>query len=154
VQQRGEQHLPIWYNHGVGSPIDNRVTGPLAELAARRDGLRLLVVFGSRARGEAHERSDWDLGYLGEPGLDADRLLADVVLTLGSDRVDLVDLARASALLRYRAARDGVVLHEAVGEFDRFRVEAISFYCEVQPVIGEAYRRVLQTLPRRAGTGS
>lgn len=129
------------------------MTGSLAALAARRGGLRLFVVFGSQARGDAHERSDWDLGYLGEPGFDADRLLADVVLTLGTDRVDLVDLARASALLRYRAARDGVVVHEAVGEFDRFRVEAVSFYCEVQPVIGEAYRRVLQALPRRAGAG-
>ena len=77
MQQRREPCLPIWYNHGVGSPIDSRVTGSLAELAARRGGLRLFVVFGSQARGDDHERSDWDLGYLGEPGLDADRLLAD-----------------------------------------------------------------------------
>jgi predicted nucleotidyltransferase len=137
----------------VDAPLDSLVTGPLAALAASHAGLRLLVIFGSRARGDAHERSDWDLGYLGEPGLDADGLLADAVLALGTDHVDLVDLARASALLRYRAARDGVVVHESGGEFDRFCIEAISFYCEVQSVMGDAYRQVLASLPRQTVAG-
>jgi hypothetical protein len=40
-------------------------------------------------------------------------LLATLVETVGHDRVDLVDLARASGLLRYRAARDGQALYES-----------------------------------------
>src|SRR5262249_36465983 len=61
------------------------------------------------ARAEMRERG---LGYLAAPGLDADALLLDVVHTLGTDRVDLVDLARAGAQVRFQAARDGRVLYE------------------------------------------
>jgi predicted nucleotidyltransferase len=77
----------------------------LAGLGTRHPDLTLLGLFGSRARGDAREQSDWDLGYPAERGLDADALLLDAVTTLGTDRVDLVDLARAGAQVRYRAAR-------------------------------------------------
>jgi predicted nucleotidyltransferase len=40
----------------------------IARAAARHRGLTLVVLFGSRARGEATERSDWDLGYVGSAG--------------------------------------------------------------------------------------
>lgn len=36
----------------------------IAELAATMPGLGLLVLHGSRARGDAHQRSDWDFAYL------------------------------------------------------------------------------------------
>lgn len=35
-------------------------------MLARHDGLDLLVLRGSRARGDALPGSDWDLGYLGD----------------------------------------------------------------------------------------
>ncbi|MGH3753919.1 MAG: nucleotidyltransferase domain-containing protein [Pseudonocardiaceae bacterium] len=64
---------------------------------ALRD-VRLLVLHGSRA-GEAGSRSDWDLGYLTDPGADLGALAVAITSTLRSDRVDLADLATASALL-------------------------------------------------------
>ena len=81
----------------------------ISEVAARQPGLRLVVVFGSRARGDATARSDWDVGYLGSELLDREGFLADLVAALGTEAVDLVDLDRASGLVRFRAARDGVV---------------------------------------------
>jgi len=51
--------------------------------------------------------------------------IADAV---GSDAVDVVDLVTGSALLRFRAARDGIALLERPsGAFLDFRLDAIGF---------------------------
>src|ERR1700756_3804552 len=101
--------------------MDGAIVEQLSGIAKRHQGLRLLVLFGSRARGEATSRSDWDLGYLGEAPLDREGLLADVVAAAGTEGIDLVDLDRAGGLVRFRAARDAMVLFEASeGTFARF----------------------------------
>jgi len=110
-------------------------------------GLTLLVLFGSRARGDHRPSSDWDFGYVASRGFDPDRLLAVLVDALNSDRVDLVDLRRAGAQLRYRAAGDGrVVAETANGEFARFWFDAVSFWCDVQPLLRRGYDAVLAEL--------
>ena len=76
----------------------------LERVAAHHAGLRLLVVHGSRSRHQAHPGSDWDLGYVAADRVDPAALHADAARALGTDDVDVVDLARASALLRFRAA--------------------------------------------------
>lgn len=116
----------------------------LAELAAAAPGLELLVLHGSRARGEEHTKSDWDLAYLADRSFDADAFLADLVLALGSDRVDLSALRGASGLFRYRVAREGVPLFEARGgTFADFWMRAVSFWCDAEPVLRPAYDAVL-----------
>ncbi|MBC3194244.1 nucleotidyltransferase domain-containing protein [Pseudonocardia sp. C8] len=127
------------------------MTGPdvpdaLRAAAARTPGLDLLLLHGSRSRGEAHPGSDWDLGYLGE--VDPARLLDAVASALGTNRVDLVDLARATALLRFEAARDGVCIHETAGSHRRFVVDATTFWCDAGPVIRRAQDEVLAELGR------
>lgn len=121
------------------------VIATLATLARSQAGLRVLMLFGSRARGNAHDRSDWDFAYLAGEHLDHAALLAALVEAVGCDRVDLVDLERASGLLRFRAARDGRLIHEAdPGAADRFRVEAARFWHDVEPVLMPAYERFLE----------
>ncbi len=115
--------------------------------AETADGLQLLILFGSRARGDARADSDWDFGYLGSPAFDPDGLLAALVAAVGSDRIDLVDLARAGGLLRFRAAHDGRPLVEAAPRsFARFWLDAVSFWCEVEPIVRAGYDRVLREL--------
>ncbi|HXH06270.1 MAG TPA: nucleotidyltransferase domain-containing protein [Vicinamibacterales bacterium] len=110
-------------------------------------GLRLLVLFGSRARGDAGPDADWDLAYLADSAFDPDALLADLAETLGADRIDLVDLARAGGQMRYRVARDGRVLYEAEpGGFRRFQLEAVLFWCDVEPIVARGYEDVLARL--------
>lgn len=117
-----------------------------AEAARGVGGVTLLVLFGSRARGDAHSGSDWDFGYLGAPTGGPDALYAALSLALGHD-VDLVDLARASGLLRYRAARDGVPLLEAPpGAFGRFWHEAVTWWCEIAPIVEEEAAATLRRL--------
>ena len=112
-------------------------------------GLRLLLLFGSRARGDASERSDWDVGYIASTSLDVPHLLGRIALAVGTDRIDLVDLERASGLLRFKAAQDGVALFEqSAGDADRFRLAAATFWCDAAPLLQKEYDRVLEGLGR------
>ena len=121
----------------------------LASTARAARGLDLLILFGSRARGGARPGADWDFGYLADETADVPALLTALVEVLHDDRVDLVDLRRASGLLRYRAARDGRLLHESAPDlFDRYRLEAARFWCDNAPLFERGYDEVLESLPR------
>lgn len=97
-----------------------------------------------RARGDARDASDWNLGYVGDASLDADGLLSMLVKVLGTDRIDLVDLTHAGAQLRFRAVRDGTPLFAAdARESHRFWFDAVSFWCDMQPVIRAEYGSAL-----------
>ena len=102
-------------------------------LAAQQPGLGALVLFGSRARGEAAATSDWDFGYLADREFDPAAFLAAIVYELGTEEVDLVDLSTASGLLRFRAARDGRLLWGDERLIEHFRLEAASFWCDAEP---------------------
>lgn len=109
--------------------------------------LRLAVLYGSRARADAAEGSDWDIGVLADDPPDMPALSAALTEILGTDEVDVVDLSRASALLRYRAARDGIPLLERPSdEFQRFQLAAVQFWCDTETVIRSAYDDVLAAL--------
>ena len=121
--------------------------GDLHSVAVRQRGLTLLVLFGSRARGDAAAHADWDFGFLSDSSVDPLTITAALAEAVGSERLDLVDLARASGLLRYRAARDGVLVYEArPGIFDRFRFEAARFWYDAEPVLRPGYDAVLDRL--------
>jgi len=126
-----------------------RELGVIRAVAERTSGLELLVLFGSRARGDTHQGSDWDFAYLGTAGLDANRLNAELSLALRTDRVDLADLDRAGGLLRFRAARDGVPVYESTeGTFRDFWFEAVRFWCDARPVLDASYDALLARLSR------
>jgi len=82
------------------SPVSETVSAVLAE-----HPVSVGILFGSRARGNAHEHSDVDVAVAfdglepGEPGYN-DVLFglgADLATALGTDDVDVVDLRRASS---------------------------------------------------------
>jgi predicted nucleotidyltransferase len=121
----------------------------VARTAGESRGLRLLVLHGSRARGTAHGLSDWDFAYLSDADFDPDALLARLSEELASDSVDLADLSRASGLLRFKVAGDGLLLFERdPGLFDRFRLDAITAWCDMEPILGRAYEAQLTRLAR------
>lgn len=118
-------------------------------LAARTSGLRMLILFGSRARGDARAQSDWDLAYGADPSFDVDHFMSDVAGLLAADRIDLVDLDRAGGQLRFRVARDGRVLHaDDEARFERFWLDAVSFWCDAEPIVRRGYDELLAELGR------
>ncbi|HWP10110.1 MAG TPA: nucleotidyltransferase domain-containing protein [Polyangiaceae bacterium] len=109
--------------------------------------LELLLLHGSRARGEAHAQSDWDFAYLAGATLDELALRAALVKMVGSDAVDVADLSRAGGLLRYRAAREGeLVLEREPGAHEAFAVAAITFWLDAEPTLRAGYEAVLERL--------
>lgn len=136
----------------VRQPGPNASSPPFDRLAATARsvaGVDLLIVFGSRARGDARPDSDWDIGYLANETADVPGLLARLVEALDNDRVDLVDLRSAGGLLRYRAAREGRLAYEAAADlFDRYRLDAARFWCDNAPLFERGYDGVLESLPR------
>jgi predicted nucleotidyltransferase len=129
-----------------------------AILALREEGFfaeafRLVILFGSVARGTASEDSDVDLGVLGSGVLSlADELALQARLEQRlACRVDLVRLDLADPMLRWRVARDGVVLHaDPPAEAARFLAQAAIEHDEMAPLIEEATRRFTARLARRA----
>lgn len=134
---------------GMQRPLPDSVLDVVASTAQETVGLHLLILFGSRARGDARPGADWDFGYLADEAADAPGLAAALVEVLKNDRVDLVDLGRANGLLRYRAACDGLLVYEATCDlFDRYRLRAAQFWCDNAPVLERSYEEVLEALPR------
>lgn len=119
---------------------------PLLRAVAREQpGIVLLVLFGSRARGEARHDSDWDFAYESAGDVDRLALMASLAEVLKCDDVDVVDLRRASGLLRFRVAREGLLVFEAApGIFDRFRFAAARFWFDAEPVLLRGYDAILE----------
>ncbi|HEV7506261.1 MAG TPA: nucleotidyltransferase domain-containing protein [Thermoanaerobaculia bacterium] len=75
--------------------------------------VRLAVLFGSTARGEARPRSDVDVGVLLDPDVPVLRCQVEAELGRAAEReVDVIFLAEAPPLLRFEISRDGMLLFE------------------------------------------
>jgi len=119
----------------------------LSRSVATLPGLRLLVFHGSRARGDAHARSDFDFAYLAAPGFDEFELRARLDRILKTEAIDVADLGRAGALLRYRVARDGVVVFQSSpGVFEDFQLEAALFWIDVRDIVRAEHAAALEAL--------
>jgi uncharacterized protein len=96
-------------------------------------GLQMALLFGSLASGKAHARSDTDLGFLFDGLADVLDLTDRVSRLLRRDNIDVVDLRRASPLLRYAAALKGMVLYEREpGVFKRFYSLSYRMYVDTR----------------------
>ncbi len=96
-------------------------------------GVELVLLFGSRARGDSGPGSDYDVGILFLPrrpkGL---KELAEVREALGGgDQLDLVCLNTADPLLLRLAAEEGVAQYEEYpGAVEEFRLRAHKRYMD------------------------
>ncbi len=130
----------------MANAIDVELKERLAAVARAHD-LRLLLLFGSRARGDVTPHSDWDFAFLAATPVDSFRLSADLEDTVTSEHVDVVDLDRAGGLIRLKIAQDGIVVHEREPEtFDDFRYAAALFWCDAGSVIEGYYDQALKDL--------
>jgi predicted nucleotidyltransferase len=117
--------------------------------------LRLAVLFGSFAKQRARADSDLDIAILPRDeslSLHAELDLAGQLSSRTGREVDLVRLERATSLLRWEIAKDGILLvADPVGEWLRFRVAAASEHADMADALDRAARLFRQ---RIAGTPS
>ena len=104
----------------------------------------MLVLHGSRARRDHRPNSDWDFGFLGSP--DVGRLSARLVEMVGTDAVDVVDLAGPARCCASELGPKGVLIAGDPAEFLRFRLQATQFWCDAGPVIRAAHDALLASL--------
>jgi len=99
--------------------LENFADFPSAEQLeplARKFGLRLIVLFGSTARGVMNRESDIDLGVLSEKPLSLvqRRRLWSALSAFFPADVDLTMLDHADPLVSYQVASEGVILFETI----------------------------------------
>lgn len=98
---------------------------------AEKYQLRLMVLFGSQVKGKLHQESDFDVAYLSKNDLSGKEIIAlncDLIDIFSNDRVDLVDLRRVDALLRYEIARNSQLLYGKEMDYLEFKAFAFRDY--------------------------
>ena len=134
----------------TGVPSIEEIKQKLAPLFGE-EGLQIVLLFGSIIRGRIHKRSDIDLAFLFDRPVDILALTNKVTQLLGSDRIDLVDLRRASPLLKFSVARDGRLLYErSHGLFNTFCSLAFRMYFDTKK-LRDARERTLKDFLEKRG---
>jgi predicted nucleotidyltransferase len=129
----------------AGAASATGLAGDLAGFAASDPRIVALYVFGSRARGEATERSDVDVGILFRQDVAlGDLLLLEDALErhLGLP-VDLVDAGRASAFLALDVIRGERVYCSDPDRCDEFELYVMRRAGDLAPFERERRRRLL-----------
>ena len=125
----------------------------LARICAGHSGVRLVVLFGSVARGGARADSDVDVAVLGGEFWDQLGLGSEVATLLGREP-HLVDLSAASDWLRFQVVRDGVLAYEAApGLWTQFKAQAMVLYWDLAPTIALCAAGVKRRLLQEARNG-
>jgi uncharacterized protein len=105
--------------------------------------LRFVVLFGSHAKGKGCVKSDIDIGFLFDVPPDLIELTNIVNRLLQTDKVDVADLGKASPLLRYTAAKNGILLYEREpGLFTRFFSLSYRMYVDARKLREARDRRI------------
>jgi len=117
----------------------------------REKGLQLVLLFGSSVTGNRHRQSDIDVGFLFDGKLDILALTNKVIRLLKTDKVDVVDLKKASPLLKFSASRSSVVLFEKTpGLFNAFSSLAFRRYVDTKK-LRDAQRSVVMDFLHERG---
>ena len=115
VHQSRAFHEPLHGTDALSHNGPDAIEGlrELLQEADRALDLGRVYLFGSRARGDARENSDVDLAFehASSPADWADFVNSAQEQAMTLLDLDLVDLARASAELRERVMKEGVLVH-------------------------------------------
>lgn len=124
--------------------------------------VKMLILFGSRARGDIHEKSDWDFALLYDQemrkeclkdrpyGWFADSIYLNELFELNTEYIDTVNLNTCSDFIAHYIARDGILLYEEnQGEFINFKQNKLKSQAEMNAITKESRAKVENFLVRR-----
>ncbi|HEY0552643.1 MAG TPA: nucleotidyltransferase domain-containing protein [Thermoanaerobaculia bacterium] len=127
----------------------------LRQHAASLSEVKLAVLFGSTARGQARKGSDVDLGLLLDPDTRSVRLHVEADLARAAQHeVDVVYLNEAPPLLRFEITRDGILIFEREeGLWTLSKVKAMVDWWDWAPIARRINRTMIQHLRERVSDG-
>lgn len=97
------------------------------------DRLQLVLLFGSAVTERIHKHSDIDLAFLFDRAVDIIALTNKVIRLLHTDNIDVIDLRRASPLLRFSVVKNGKLIYEKKqGMFNEFYSLAFKMYVDTK----------------------
>ena len=110
-------------------------------------GLKLVLLFGSQARGTTHQQSDVDIGFLSDRSMSLSEI-ANVEFEMSQQlhmpRLELVSLGGMSSLFLRQVITDGRILYEGKsGEYASFVSCVFRRFVEERP-LRELRRQSLQ----------
>ena len=121
-----------------------------------RDHVRSAYLFGSHARGRAHRESDVDVAVLLDVvrfptrerrSAAAERLNAEIIHTVGNNRVDVVVLNDVNPELGAAIVTDGVCVHCVDADADRaMRRRILLRHADLQPFLRRTRRLKLDAI--------
>lgn len=106
----------------------------ILQVTSTLPGLKLVYLFGSRARKQSGNQSDWDVAILTERKIASVKcweLAQEIALKLDAN-VDLVDLSKASTVFRLQVVSDGILLYGTEQDADLFAMQTYSMYGSLQ----------------------
>lgn len=134
------------------------VTFKLMEINSRKTiqkivkkyALDLLLLFGSRAVGTAHGKSDFDIAYLSRKNLTLQmeaNLINGLTPVFKSENIDLVNLKMANPLLFYAIFQNCQTLYAKDDLiFPRQRAYAFKQYIETKPLYELKFKRLKEKI--------
>ena len=101
--------------------------------------LKLLLLFGSRAKDEKYIRkdSDFDVAYLSKKELTGKEIIdfnCDLMDIFNFDKVDLVDLKKDNPFLQYEIAKNSKLLYGKEMDYLEFKAFAFKNYISHKPL--------------------
>ncbi len=117
---------------------------------------KLIILFGSKARGTAGKQSDTDVAVLANHPLTLEEkgvLHGQIAkrLSVSEESVDLIDLYDAPPLLAHQIGETGTLLQGTRFEFNRFRIRAWKHYLDTAK-FRRAREQALKTYVQRSNS--
>ncbi len=104
------------------------------EKIGKKYNLKLILLYGSYAKGKNQEKSDLDLAVLGKKPIELETLpglYGDLEQVLGNKKgreLDVASLHRIDPLFCYQVAKDSVLLYGNLTDYNEFKAYAFSRY--------------------------
>ena len=156
IEKRKISHNQFQYRLSVSNDLSKQLFNIIPQVPY----LKMLILFGSRGRGEAHENSDWDFAVLydqdsaeqylkGWDWFKIYNLLADA-FEISSDDIDVVNLDTCSPLIAHHVARDGQLIYEQeAGLFEQFKADKLMTKEELRQLRSKLRKELEVSLARR-----
>lgn len=133
--------------------LNNSQKERLVEVA-RKHGLTLVLLFGSRAGGQAHAQSDWDVavqmkGFEWTKYSDISWDLAEA-LGIPGERLDLSCVDIADPLFLKKISDTAVVLYGEPRAYNAFLLKAFHRYEDYKPYLAQEAEAVSQYVQQQA----